>query len=207
MVELIVGTSNPAKKQMIRSALAPLDIVVRGTDDIGISLEINEDGATAQENARKKSLAYAQALGRSVLSIDNALYLQGLTDAEQPGIHTRRIDGSGRATDEALLAHYSKQIERLGGRVHGHWEFAVCVATGRGQIFERTIVSPRTFVDKPSQQMIPGYPLESIQIEPESGMYISEMSPEEQDAFWQNIIGKQLCAFIREVQAQISSVL
>ncbi|HEX9439174.1 MAG TPA: bifunctional glutamate N-acetyltransferase/amino-acid acetyltransferase ArgJ, partial [Roseiflexaceae bacterium] len=132
-----------------------------------------------------------------------ALYLQSLTDAEQPGIHTRRIDGSGRATDEALLAHYSKQIERLGGRADGHWEFAVCVATGRGQIFERTIVSPRTFVDKPSQQVIPGYPLESIQIEPESGMYISEMSPDEQDAFWQKTIGKELCAFIQEVQAQI----
>ena len=39
MNELVIGTSNPAKKQMIRSALLALGIAVRGTDDYGIALE------------------------------------------------------------------------------------------------------------------------------------------------------------------------
>ena len=70
-----------------------------GTDNLGIVLEIEEDGTTAQENARKKSLLYARAVGQPVLSLDNALYLQGLSKDEQPGIHTRRIPGkAGRAT-------------------------------------------------------------------------------------------------------------
>ena len=37
-----------------------------------------EDGTTAQENARKKAIAYAKALGRLVLSMDNALYFDDL---------------------------------------------------------------------------------------------------------------------------------
>ena len=201
MQEIVVGTSNPAKKQMIQSALLPLGITVRGTDDYGIALDVEEDGRTALANARKKALAYAQALGRPVLSLDNTLYLHGLADAEQPGIHTGRIGGrQHRATDQELLAHYAALIERLGSRIDGHWEFGVCFATEGGEIFETTILSPRMFVSTPSQVMIPGYPLESLQIEPESGKYISEMTSEEQDAFWQRIVGKELCAFVRHIQ-------
>ena len=200
MKELIVGTGNPAKLQMIQSALAALEITVKGTTELGISPTIHEDGQTAQENARKKSLAYAQALQRSVLSIDNGLYLSGLSDREQPGIHTRRISHQQtRASDEELLWHYAQMIERLGGTSEGYWEFAICLADQDGAVFEHTIVSHRTFVSQPSPVMIPGYPLESLQIEPNSGKYISEMAVEEQAAFWQRMIGRELCAFVRSV--------
>jgi inosine/xanthosine triphosphate pyrophosphatase family protein len=198
MQELVIGTSNPAKKQMIRSALLPLGLVVRGTDDYGIALDVEEDGATAQANARKKSLAYVHALGRPVLSMDNALYLRGLADAEQPGIYTGRIGGRPRrATDAELLAHYAALIGRLGSRIDGHWEFAACFATDDGHIFEKTIISPRTFVGAPSRVMIPGYPLESLQLDTQSGKYISEMTAVEQEEFWQRIVGQELCAFVR----------
>jgi inosine/xanthosine triphosphate pyrophosphatase family protein len=198
MHEIVIGTSNPAKKQMIRSALLSLRLAVRGVDDYGIALDVEEDGATAQANARKKALTYAQALGRPVLSMDNALYLHGLADAEQPGIHTGRIGGRPRrASDEELLAHYAALIERLGSQIDGHWEFGVCFATEDRRIFETTIISPRTFVSTPSPAMMPGYPLESLQIELESGKYISEMTPAEQEDFWQRVVGVELCAFVR----------
>lgn len=203
MKEIIVGTSNPAKKDMVRAALLPIGVAVRGTDDLGISLQIDEDGITAQENARKKSLAYSQATNGIVLSIDNALYLEGLSDEEQPGINTRRIPGkAGRATDEELLNFYSKKIMELGGRVNGRWEFAVCIATPSGQLIEKTIISPRKFVSKPSQSLLPGYPLESIQIDPHSQRYISEMSSEEQALFWQEIVGKDLCELVQAALVQ-----
>ncbi|HEX5690749.1 MAG TPA: non-canonical purine NTP pyrophosphatase, partial [Roseiflexaceae bacterium] len=106
MPELVIGTSNPAKKQMIQSALRPLGLLMRGIDDYGLALDVEEDGATVQANARKKALAYAQALGRPVLSMDNALYLEGLADAEQPGLYTGRIGGRPhRASDDELLVH------------------------------------------------------------------------------------------------------
>ena len=199
MKELIIGTSNAAKKKAIGSVLAPLGIIVKGTDDLAVSLHIAEDGETAQENARKKALAYAGAIGRPVFSIDNALYLQGLSDEEQPGIHTRRVPGkTGRATDEELLAFYSTKVEELGGKVNGHWEYALCMAEPGGQVMEKCFVSSRLFVSKPTAKMVPGYPLESIQIEPESGRYIAEMTDEEQAAFWQREIGKQIVEFVLE---------
>ncbi len=199
MDELIIGTSNAAKKKAIGSVLAPLGITVKGTDDLAVSLHIPEDGATAQENARKKAFAYARAIGRPVLSIDNALYLQGLCDEEQPGVHTRRVPGkAGRATDEELLAFYSIRVKELGGRVSGHWEYALCMADPDGQVTEKVFLSPRLFVSEPTATMLPGYPLESIQIDPASGRYIAEMTDEEQAAFWQREIGGQIVEFVQE---------
>ncbi len=200
MRELLIGTGNPAKLQAVQSALKPMEINVKGTQALELSLNIVEDGKTAQENARKKSIAYAKASGCPTLSIDNALFLDGLANAEQPGINTRKVAGvEGRATDRQLLDYYVGVIERLGGQTNGRWEYAVCIADNNGRIFEHTFTSPRYFVSKPSNQIIPGYPLESIQIDPTTGRYISEMTNDEQDAFWQQMIGRELCNFVAEV--------
>lgn len=201
MNEIVFGTTNEAKIKQVRGALAPSGIVVRGVKDKNTLPEVIEDGKTASENARKKSLAYAKALGRTVFSMDNALYFEGLSDEKQPALNVRRINGtSERPSDKELLEHYSKLIRELGGKVNGYWEFAICIANPQGEYEETVIKSARIFVSDPSKTMIEGYPLESIQIEPLSGRYISEMNQEEQDVFWQNAIGKPLLKFVQRVE-------
>ena len=61
------------------------------------------------------------------------------------------------------------------------------------------IVSRRIFVSVPSPKLVSGYPLESLQIDPASGRYLSEMSQGEQDAFWQKTIGTELCDFVSKI--------
>ena len=201
MKEIVFGTTNEAKIKQVRGALSPSGIIVEGVKDKSILPEIVEDGKTALENARKKSIAYAIALGRTVFSMDNALYLEGLSTEEQPGLNVRRINGATeRPTDEQMLDYYSKLIGKLGGRINGYWEFGICIANLQGQYEETIIKSPRVFVSKPSSKMVEGYPLESIQIEPESGRYISEMTQEKQDLFWQKAIGEPLLKFVQGVK-------
>jgi XTP/dITP diphosphohydrolase len=200
MKQILFGTTNEAKIKQVRGALAPAGIEVRGVANKEMLPEVAEGGKTAIENAHIKALAYAKAFGEPVFSMDNALYLEGLKDEEQPGTNVRRMKGyPKRPTDEQMLEYYSRLIERLGGRINGYWEFGVCIATPEGKVWETTIKSSRILVSKPSKKSIPGYPLESIQIEPDSGKYISEMTQEEQDAFWQNAIGKPLLKFVQSV--------
>ena len=169
-----------------------------GLPDIGLS-EVIEDGKTSQENGKKKALSYSKDLNQIVLSMDNALYIDGLSEGHQPGINVRRIKGrSDRPSDQELLSYYSKLIENLGVRIGGHWEFAICIASPDGETKEVTIISKRTFTSKPSEIMIEGYPLESIQIDPISGKYISEMNQKEQDVFWKLMIGDELGRFVKE---------
>jgi XTP/dITP diphosphohydrolase len=199
--EILIGTTNEAKVEQLRGALAPIGVCARGIKDKASLPPLVEDGRTVQENARKKALTYAKAFGVTVLSMDNALYFDDLPPEEQPGLNVRRIDATAtRPTDEQLLVHYSALVRTFGERTTGRWEFAVCVATPEGSFQETTIVSPRIFTCVPSPKTVPGYPLESMQVDPETGTYISEMSQEEQDFFWQRAIGKPLQEFIKHVE-------
>jgi inosine/xanthosine triphosphate pyrophosphatase family protein len=200
MREIIFGTTNEAKIKQVRGALAPAGISVEGIPNKESLPEVLEDGKTAVENARKKALAYAKTLGKIVFSMDNALYLEKLSDDKQPGLNVRRPNGTtGRISDKEMIAHYSKLIGSIGKRVNGYWEYGFCVATPTGEYQETTIKAPRIYVSKPSPIIEAGYPLESLQIDPESGKYMSEMTRKEQDIFWQKAIGKPLLDFIQSV--------
>ncbi|MDP2685163.1 MAG: non-canonical purine NTP pyrophosphatase [bacterium] len=200
MKELTFGTTNEAKIKQIRGALAPAGIEVNGVANKSVLPEINEDGKTANENARKKALAYAKALGKTVFSMDNALYINGLTDDKQPALNVRRIGGLTATTDEEMIEYYSKLIDSLGGKAEGYWEFGICIATPEGDYKETTIKSPRTFVSTPTTNRQAGYPLESIQIDPASVKYIADMTQPEQDIFWQQAIGEKLLEFVKSVE-------
>lgn len=198
MKEIVIGTQNQAKVKQIAGALASLGIQINGLpykmDDV------KEDGSTAQENARLKAIAYSSEIKSIVLSMDNALYLDGLKDKDQPGINVRRIPSSDkRPSDDEMLEYYISTIKKLGDRITGRWEFAVCIANNGNVLQEATIISPRIFVSEPSKNIVDGYPLESIQVDPESEMYISDMTQDEQDKFWQKVIGKQLCELVQSV--------
>lgn len=195
---LIVGTTNNAKIEQIRSALKSLNLDIQGLSEKAFPA-IKENGATALENARSKAIFYSASMGLPVLSTDNALYFDNLASDKQPGLNVRRINGQdNRASDEELLNYYSSLIKELGDKITGYWEFGFCLAYPDGSVKEMTMKFPRIFVSHPSSRIIKDYPLESIQINPETNQYISEMTQEEQDNFWQKIIGKELCNFIKE---------
>lgn len=199
MKKLIMGTTNPAKVAQVRDALASAGVEVEGVADKKLLPEVTEDRTTVQENARKKAVAYAKAIGQTVLSMDNALFLDGLAPEDQPGIHVRRIGGSFAATDAELLDHGAALVKSLGGNVTGYWEYGICIADPSGKVWETTLRTPRVFTSKRSDKSVPGYPLESIQIDPKTGKYISEMTSEEMASFWQRTLGTPLCSFVSSV--------
>jgi XTP/dITP diphosphohydrolase len=199
MKTLTIGTTNPSKIAQILDALAPAGVLVEGVADKSLLPHVEETGSTVQENARIKALAYAHALGRTILSMDNALFFDELATDKQPGIHVRRIGGGNAVTDEELLRNGVTLVSSLGGRATGYWEYGICVATPDGQLWETSLKTPRIFVSTPCAKVVPGYPLESIQIDPESGKYIAEMTAKEQATFWQRTLGKQLRNFVDQV--------
>jgi hypothetical protein len=105
----------------------------------------------------------------------------------------------GRATDAELLEYFARRVEALGGKVRGHWEYAVCIADSAGRTFERSFLSHRLFVNQPSAHMLPAI-AQSIRIG-RRGRYISEMSDEEQATFWQKTVGQPLSKFVRDAEA------
>lgn len=201
MKKIIFGTKNQAKIDQIQATLQPLGIRVKGIGEYANLPEVVEDGKTAQQNARKKAMTYAEALGKIVFSLDTALFIEGLPDNLQPGINVRRIPGSqNRPTDEQILKYYSNLIKTHGGEMFGYWDFAIAIAAPDSLITEAVVKTPRRrFVDKICSKVVTGFPMESIQIDAKSGKYIAEMSPKEQGQFWQDTIGVQAQAIFQKI--------
>ncbi len=196
-----MATTNQAKVDQIAGALADIGVTVIGVKDRSQLPEVAENGKTALENAKKKALAFANALDRVVLSMDNTLYFDALKDdPRQPGLNVRRFAGEGRKpTDEGIIDYYSRLVKELGGNAAARWEYGVCIAAPDGRSKGATIGYQTVFVDTPSQVVLSGYPLESLQKDPDSGRYRSEMGKEELATLWQKKIGRPLSLFVSTV--------
>ena len=173
--ELIYGTGNPSKLKSMRRALAPLGITVIGVRELGIPLpEVDESGNTPLENARIKALAYFDVLQRPVFSCDSGLYVDGLPDAEQPGVHIRMVNGR-RLDDDELLQHFIALAWRLGGRAKARYLNGICVVMSATEIYEHfgEDISGNVFylVTTPHQRREEGFPLDSISVDIASGSY------------------------------------
>jgi XTP/dITP diphosphohydrolase len=86
---LLFGTTNPGKLRELRRLVAglPLEVIAPG-DLPGALPEVEEDGATFEENAAKKAVAWARFSGHLTLADDSGLCVDALGGA--PGVHSAR---------------------------------------------------------------------------------------------------------------------
>ena len=96
-VDLVVATRNKKKLREIRELLADLDFNVLSVEDFAGVPEIQEDGNTFEENAKKKATQTARIVKRLTLADDSGLEIDYLGGS--PGIHSARFAGEN-ATDE-----------------------------------------------------------------------------------------------------------
>lgn len=197
MKEVIYGTTNAAKVKQLREVLGPHGFAVTSLADFGKEIFVNEDGATSEENARKKALVYARELDKPVLSMDFGLYFDGVPDDRQPGQYIRRFMNATHG-DGAVLAYYAELIGTMGDRINGYWNYAFAIGRPDGECVSFTLDVPRIFVRKPSRKVVPGFPLMSLQIDADSGQYLSDMSPSEMAALWRKSIGTPLVEFVKK---------
>ncbi len=101
-MNLLVATQNLGKKREYRELLAPLEATLHFPDSLDLHLEVQEDGSTYAENARKKAEQYASASGMLTIADDSGLEVDALGGA--PGIRSARYaPGSDADRVEALL--------------------------------------------------------------------------------------------------------
>jgi len=102
-MELLIATQNPGKTHEFRILLASLKTNLRFPSELGLQIEVPEDGTTYADNASQKALAYAHASGLLTLADDSGLEVDAIDGA--PGIHSARY-APGHDIDRvaALLA-------------------------------------------------------------------------------------------------------
>jgi len=109
MLKLLVATNNPGKVREFEELLAGLPFEVTFPAREGIALEVEESGATFEDNARLKALAYARASGLPTLADDSGLEVDALGGA--PGVWSARYAGPGAGDAD----RYQKLLNALAG--------------------------------------------------------------------------------------------
>lgn len=103
MTELILASQNRDKVKEIVHALAGLHLAVLTFEDLGGWPEVEETGATLEENARLKARFVSQRFGKPALADDTGLEVEALDGA--PGVWSARYAGPN--------ATYAQNVEKL----------------------------------------------------------------------------------------------
>jgi len=128
--EIVAATGNRHKIAEIQAILAPLGLRVLGANEVGGMPDVLEDGETFRDNAVKKALGCAQALGRTVLADDSGLEVFALNGA--PGVHSARYAGEG-GNDGRNLSKLLREMTDIVDR-RARFVAVIAVATPEGLI-------------------------------------------------------------------------
>jgi len=177
-MEIFYATTNAGKIYNLRRIVRdlPLEIVTPG--DLGIKLEVEEDGDTAVENAAKKARAYHELVGRPTLAGDSALYIEGLPSERQPGLRVRRVGGK-ELSDEETIEYYAGLIREYGGP-RDAWYVTGLALLADGHLHTVEIEEDRfALVAERDQHPHRVSPLDVLSIELSSGKYYSALGDDE----------------------------
>ena len=114
-MKLLYATNNISKVRNMRRSLAELPIEIITPKELGIKIDVVEDGKTAIENAIKKAQAYYDKTKLPTIAGDSGLFIDGVPDDKQPGLFVRRVNGK-TLTENEMIEYYSKLIASIGGK-------------------------------------------------------------------------------------------
>ena len=176
---ILFATTNPTKLARVSELLRHLPLEILSLEDVNSYSQVTEDGKTPEDNARKKVEYHYSEIGMPTIAVDSGLYIDLFPKDKQPGLFVRRIFGTGNdVTDEEMLSYYKQELDKVGGTSKGVWITAVALKTSPDNIISKTFESETMFTSQASDVQTPGEPLNSLQINPITGEYYSEMTPE-----------------------------
>ncbi|UFS70328.1 XTP/dITP diphosphatase [Geomonas sp. RF6] len=178
MKELLVATGNKGKLLEVAEILKGCVETILSPADVGGIPDVDEDGATFEENALKKARSAAAATGRPVIADDSGLCVDALGGA--PGVISARYAGEG-ATDQL---NNEKLLRNLAGvpqekrTAAFHCVIALCLPDGSCHTFDGSV--PGVILEEGRGDG--GFGYDPLFLVPRFGKTLSELSLEEKNA-------------------------
>lgn len=182
MKTILVATGNPGKLVEIS---AMLDIPSRWLTlkDFPQVEEVEEDGLTFEENARKKALGYAAQTGLWTLADDSGLAVDALDGA--PGVISARFFGAATTTDRKTIdrLNYEKVLVLLNEKPSAPRtaRFVCCLCLARPQeiLLEARGQCEGLILDAPRGEN--GFGYDPVFFVPSMNRTIAEMTTQEKN--------------------------
>ena len=120
--KILIATNNQGKRAEYLDMLAPLGFEVLCPKDLGISLDVEENGSTFRENSFLKAQAFAKASDLPVIADDSGFEVEALDGF--PGLYSARFAAQyGGDYEKAGLA----LNEKLGDNPNRRAKFHCCI--------------------------------------------------------------------------------
>lgn len=92
-MKLVLASKNPKKMKEMNEILSGMGVEVCLQADVGIDIDVEETGATFEENSLLKAKAVMEAGGLPAIADDSGLCVDALNGA--PGVYSARYGGEG----------------------------------------------------------------------------------------------------------------
>ena len=92
-MKFVIATGNEGKVREFKRILEPMGFEVSSLKEMGLSLDVEETGATFAENARIKAKEACRLTGLAAIADDSGLCVDALGGA--PGVYSARYSGEG----------------------------------------------------------------------------------------------------------------
>jgi XTP/dITP diphosphohydrolase len=175
---LLLATTNPGKLRELRSLLGELPMELLSPADAGLTFEVEEDGTSYLENARKKAEAGRRLSGLPTLADDSGLEVP-LLDG-RPGIDSAYFAGPEHKGDGPALV--GALLDALGEAAKNSppafFRCAAVLALPDGRIFEGEGVLQGSIAAEPRGQH--GFGFDPVFQLPD-GRRLAELSTEEKN--------------------------
>ena len=132
MHSLLLATNNKGKVAEIKALLEGTGITLLTPVELGLALEIPEDGQTYAENASTKATAFSQASGMIALSDDSGLEVDALDG--QPGVHSHRFCPIPDATDADRRKYLLEKLQSSPRPWRARFRATVAMAIPSGKV-------------------------------------------------------------------------
>jgi XTP/dITP diphosphohydrolase len=177
MFQLLIATGNPGKYLEIQSILSNIEITLTTPEAIGVTLMVEETGATYEENASLKAKAFAQASGMVTMADDSGLEVEALKGL--PGIRSARFSPLPHATDADRRAYLLNMLRAYPHPWKAHFHCTVAIATPGGKLYYAQGNCPGEIIlDERGNN---GFGYDPIFLLPEMDLTMAELSLQEKN--------------------------
>ena len=194
-MKLVLASKNAHKLVEMKDILSQLGVEVVLESEAGVDVDVEETGATFEENAYLKAHAVMEASGLPAIADDSGLCVDALNGA--PGVYSARYGGPG--LDDA--GRYQLLLENMRGQLDRRCKFvsAICCCFPNGDRVEARGECAGTLAYAPKGE--DGFGYDPIFFVPGLKKTFAELSPEEKNAISHR--GNALKAFREKLEAYL----
>ena len=198
-MEIVLASRNKkkiAELEAMLNEIESIDVKILSLDDVGVTEDIEENGATFEENARIKARAGA-AKGYITVADDSGLCVDALDGA--PGVYSARFSGGGDLENNLLLQEKLKGLPKE-KRTASFRTAVVCIIPSLNKEIVTEGRVDGYITEQPSGNG--GFGYDPYFFYPPFGKTFAELTPEEKNSVSHR--GKAMRAFAEKLKTTLS---